>query len=115
MTSTTVLFGGDRFYKLTSLNELIIDDVCSNGSLGCLAYNGGPSLQCCSVNDKDRVILPFIRFDPDIDNEFPSPDNPLCKCLRCFKPFNIDDVLKEQVYQLNCGEYFFLFSCHCVY
>ncbi len=70
--------------------------MCSNGSLGCLAYNGGPSLQCCSVN-KDRVILPFIRFDPDIDYEFPSPDNPLCKCLRCFKPFNIDDILKEQV------------------
>ena len=72
------------------VHEVILLPVCQRGSLGCLAYNGGPVVKC-DICDMD-VLLPFVHYSPRKDIR--SPKTPKAECPICYqKTFNVDEVL----------------------
>ena len=85
---------------ITDVDELVLTPVCSKGSLGCLAYKGGPLVNCSCTDDDHMTILPFVCQSPNMEN--PSPETPYSKCPECdHKIFNVDDELKKQVMICN--------------
>lgn len=81
---------------IVDVDDCVVNFVCDRGSLGRLAYKGGPRVNCtCCTESDETVTLPYVRFSPD--EEFPSPDTPMCRCECDHKEFNVDEILKQQV------------------
>ena len=78
---------------IVEISELVLEDVCSSGSLGCLAYKGGPRVNC-SCSD-DCLTLPFVQSVPE--RTIPTPANGHCDCPKCYRKFDVDDIFKQQV------------------
>ncbi len=75
----------------------VLYPVCSSaGSLGCLAYTGGPLVKCSCVGDDQTIMLPYVSYSPDSDDNG-SPETHLCMCKCNHREFNVDEVLKQQV------------------
>ncbi len=45
--------------------------------LGCLAYTGGPLVKCSCVGDDQTIMLPYVSYSPDSDDNTPLS---LCMC-----------------------------------
>ena len=73
--------------------------MCTNGSLGCLAYSGGPLVHCdccCTSDDNETIMLPYVGYTPSADDTG-SPDTPMCTCRCNHREFNVAEALKHQV------------------
>ena len=94
---------------IITVDKLILYPVCTNGSLGCLAYSGGPLVHCdcccTSSDDNETIMIPYVGYTPSADDTG-SPDTPMCTCRCNHREFNVAEVLKCQVIFVKISNFY---------